>query len=128
MNLKRIDTEAGPLHIVLSSKWRLTSTEHAAAEASLCRIGLVIKGVTPDFSKNGHGDRVDEIMNSYWHHKNFCELAWVAIDSLDLVAINAKLALKNFVQTDDAVGLTSATADEAIAKLKAQREVVQRKK
>ena len=52
----------------------------------------------------------------------FRKAAVVVLDDMDLLAMNTKPADANFVRTDDAVGLTRAKADEAIAKLQAQRD------
>ena len=118
--LQRIEREAGPLRIILSSTWRLDDAPRAAVEQALHTIGLTLAGSTPDLESRAAGDRVDEIE---WVLRYSGEdLPWVVLDDLDLVAMNpGKLSHKNFVRTDDAVGLTTEKADHVITKLRAQR-------
>ena len=117
---------AGPLQIVLSSTWRCKPDTRAAVVESLRTVGLSLAGDTPDFEAQCRGDRVDEIIESLRQQCGcgWDTLPWVVLDDLDLMAMNPKLDGASFVRTDDAVGLTRAKADEAIAKLQAQRDVL----
>ena len=92
-------------------------------EQALHTIGLTLAGSTPDLESRAVGDRVDEIE---WVLRYSGEdLPWVVLDDLDLVAMNpGKLSHKNFVRTDDAVGLTTENSDHAITKLRAQRNAL----
>lgn len=95
---------------------------------TLRSVGLVLSGDTPDFEATFSGDRGDEIVAAL--REQSCGgrdcLPWVALDDMDLVAMNSRLCDASFVRTDDAVGLTRAKADEAVRKLQAQRELLSR--
>ena len=109
---------SSPLRIVLSSTWRCKPDTRAAVVESLRTVGLELSGDTPELEALCRGDRVDEILACLSVERP----PWVVLDDMDLLAMNTKLADANFVRTDDAVGLTRAKADEAIAKLHAQRD------
>ena len=109
---------AAPLRIVLSSTWRCKPDTRAAVVESLRTVGLELSGDTPELEALCRGDRVDEILACLPASER---PPWVVLDDMDLLAMNTKLTDAHFVRTDDAVGLTRAKADEAIAKLQAQR-------
>ena len=111
---------AAPLRIVLSSTWRCKPDTRAAVVESLRTVGLELSGDTPELEALCRGDRVDEILACLPASER---PPWVVLDDMDLLAMNTKLTDAHFVRTDDAVGLTRAKADEAIAKLQAQRNV-----
>ena len=115
--LAEIARAVAPLRIVLSSTWRCKPDTRAAVVESLRTVGLELSGDTPELEARCRGDRVDEILACLSVERP----PWVVLDDMDLLAMNTKLADANFVRTDDAVGLTRAKADEAIAKLQAQR-------
>ena len=78
---------------------------------------MKIIGATSDFSVRGSGDRVDEILS--WLEKNTdSKVNWIAIDDMNLVAMNHKMSPLHFVQTSDEFGLTIEEAQEAVVKLR----------
>ena len=115
--LAEIARAVAPLRIVLSSTWRCKPDTRAAVVESLRTVGLELSGDTPELEALCRGDRVDEILACLSVQRP----PWVVLDDMDLLAMNTKLTDAHFVRTDDAVGLTRAKADEAIAKLQAQR-------
>jgi len=100
--------------VVLSSTWRLEEAKRREVEEALEAQGVRIVGATPDHTV--FGDRVDEIM-AWLQASRALACPWVAIDDMDLVAMNEQLEERHFVRTDDAVGLTSEKAAEAVEKL-----------
>jgi hypothetical protein len=118
-----LDTLARVVHaasacIVLSSTWRLEEHTNRAVQLALACHQLRLIGSTPDLAI--YGDRVDEILSWIRTHPEHRVRAWVALDDMDLTAMNPKLDAAHFVRTDDTVGLTDQKADEAIRKLAAQ--------
>ena len=116
--LAEIARAAAPLRIVLASTWRCKPDTRAAVVESPRTVGLELSGDTPELEALCRGDRVDEILACLPASER---PPWVVLDDMDLMAMNTKLTDAHFVRTDDAVGLTRAKADEAIAKLQAQR-------
>ena len=116
--LAEIARAVAPLRIVLSSTWRCKPDTRAAVVEMLRTVGLELSGDTPELEALCRGDRVDEILACLPTSER---PPWVVLDDMDLLAMNTKLTDAHFVRTDDAVGLTRAKADEAIAKLQAQR-------
>lgn len=105
--------------IVLSSTWRIAEHTRKAAEVSLATRNLSIVGCTPDLEAPCQGDRVDEIIA--WLRGATHVDSWVAIDDMDLLAMNSRLDDAHFVRTSDLVGLTDEKAEEATRKLQKQR-------
>ena len=128
-NLADVARAAGPLQIVLSSTWRCSPDTRAAVVEALRSVGLTLAGDTPELEASCRGDRVDEIISALHRHSTSGRdcLPWVALDDMDLMAMNTKLDSASFVRTDDAVGLTRAKTDEAIAKLQAKRAVLRQR-
>jgi len=105
--------------LVLSSTWRLDPVLAVPLAAVLESVGLRVYSKTPDLEATSSGDRVDEIL--LWLREHRAEsLPWVAIDDLDLLAMNPRLVPRNFVRTRDSVGLTRANAEEAISAIRSQ--------
>jgi predicted phosphodiesterase len=112
--------QAHSCKIVLSSTWRLDAPLLEGLRHSLSEAGLSLHSATPTLEITHTGDRVDEIM--LWLRSNHAEdLPWVAIDDIDLLAMNGKLSARNFVRTRDGTGLTRANAEEIVSKLQLQR-------
>ena len=119
-NLKLAMQQVPNCLIVLSSTWRLDSTLARPLRDVLSSEGLSITDFTPDLEKLHIGDRVDEIILWLREHKSE-GLPWVAVDDMDLLAMNSKLTAEHFVRTYDGTGLTPGNADELRLKLQAQR-------
>ena len=107
--------------IVLSSTWRLDSTLRLPLIETLKSVGLSVHSSTPDLEKLHTGDRVDEIICWLREHDHSASAPWVAIDDLDLLAMNPKMQSAHFVRTLDGTGLTRANAEEVIFKLRQLR-------
>merc|ERR1711920_349842 len=121
-NLKFLTDQAKP-DIIISSTWRLEEINMDRIRRAFEPLGLSVKGATPDLSVSASGDRVDEVfawLDDPSNKEPKVVNAWIAIDDLDLLAMNSKLEHSNFVRTDDKVGFTKANAEEAVAKLSAQ--------
>jgi len=105
--------------IVLSSTWRLHDDKRKDLTTELEKLNIKVLGATPDLEQMGAGDRVDEIQSWLKEAKARGERFehWIAIDDLDLLAMNEKMKPEHFVRTSDATGLTMALAEEAVAKL-----------
>ena len=121
--LKRITEAASSCGIVLSSSWRLQEEETAAVEAALASAGcpgLYDKTPELDNPRGGAVDRAQEILK--WLSQAKLPLrAWVALDDLDLHGWCPELiSEEHFELTDDAVGLSNANVESAIAKLHRQ--------
>ena len=124
-HLRALVAGAGGAGVVLSSTWRLDESLRAAVATALAEHGLSVDGCTPDFETPATGDRVDEIFA--WLRKHRADATpWLALDDIDLVALNGKLPHTHFVRTKDSVGLTASLADECVAKLRAQQQQQQR--
>jgi len=118
-NLKKIADEIPNLIIILSSTWRLTAPQRHAVDRSLAYVNLTISGYTPDKDVDASGDRPDEIFE-YIRENNLQDNPWVAIDDMDMIAMNNNLNTINFCRTDDYEGLTEEKAYEVIEKLRNQ--------
>ena len=118
-NLKEIADAIPNLIIILSSTWRLTETQRKAVDRSLATIDLKISGYTPNMDLDASGDRPDEIFE-YIRVNNLQDNPWVAIDDMDMIAMNNNLNTINFCRTDDYDGLTIDKAYEVIEKLRTQ--------
>lgn len=114
-NLKHV-VESTNAELVMSSTWRLELHTRRAAESAVASRGLAFVGSTPDMSHSCSGDRVDEILA--WLSGQ--SVAWVALDDMDLCAMNSRMTAQHFVHTDDKVGFGVDQAQEAIEKLQAQ--------
>lgn len=111
----------GECRVVLSSTWRLQQSSLKRVSDALASVGLAIYSCTPDLEASCRGDRVDECL--LWLRDNANdEVCWVAIDDLDLLAMNGKLKAGHFVRTADATGLSMNEVDEAVAKLRTQHK------
>ena len=71
------------------------------------------------------GDRADEILDYVRQTEAGLDgavvrVAFVAVDDMDLTAMNPKLTPGHFVRTSDAVGLDDEKVAEAIEKLRGQ--------
>ena len=118
-NLKKIADEIPNLIIILSSAWRLTATHRHAVDRSLSSVNLKISGYTPNKDVDASGDRPDEIFE-YIRENNLQDNPWVAIDDMDMIAMNNNLKTINFCRTDYYEGLTQEKAYEVIEKLRHQ--------
>ena len=119
-NLKRAVDDTGA-RIVLSSTWRIQEADFDAASHALAAAGMTICGVTSNLDFTFKGDRVDECLD--WLRRNcpvISAAAWVAIDDMDLLAMNAANDEDHFVRTSDKVGLTEQKAQEVIDKIRRQ--------
>ena len=103
--------------VVLSSTWRLEAVKLAEITKILNSRQIVVHGTTSDFS-DGRGDRVDEIL-AWLQECPDKNVAWIAIDDINLMAMNDRLGENHFVRTCDTEGLTQENCDEALHKLSA---------
>lgn len=110
-------------YIVVSSNWRMSpleeitkalSCEGAITDAEVKEITDKIYSRTPDLISSGNGTRTDEITS--WIQSAIDDgheiESWLSIDDLSL-----DLPSSNFIQTDDAIGLTDTHVSEAVDKL-----------
>ena len=110
--------------LVLSSTWRLSTSERDEVEASLSGAGLQpLFGDTPitTHPTGGAADRAAEIRQWLAESAPVSVVAWLALDDLDLHGWCPELVPEqHFELVDDAVGLSDANVDSAIAKLQQQ--------
>ena len=66
---------------------------------------------------------VDEI-HTWLRENRATELPWVAIDDLDLLAMNPRMQRKHFVRTRDGTGLTRQLVEDALLTLQVQRSQI----
>ena len=121
-NLCHVINSSCKATIVLSSTWRLDRQLSEALQKVLATVGLCFVSSTADLTYTG--DRVDEILLWLREHPargSGAARAWVALDDLDLLGMNAKLTPEHFVRTRDGIGLTRQDAERAIAQLRSQR-------
>ena len=107
---------AAPLRIAFVDVAVQPDTRTAVVE-SLRTVGLA----PPATRRSSKRCAVATASTRFWRASSR-KAAVVLLDDMDLLAMNMKLTDAIFVRTDDAVGLTRAKADEAIAKLHAQRD------
>ena len=119
--------------VIVSSTWRLVPGKREELRRALAARGVALSGATPDLENRCLGDRVDEIAawlrekaagdgcgDGCGNRSGSKTIVWVAIDDLDLAAMNPSLAEEHFVRTSGARGLTHELADEVVRKLRAQ--------
>ena len=111
--------------IVLSSTWRNTRSEREYVEAALASGGIgPLFGDTPvtKHPVGGAADRAAEIVQWMSESAPASVVAWLALDDLNLHGWCPELIDQHhFELVNDAVGLSDANVDSAIAKLCQQR-------
>ena len=111
--------------LVLSSTWRLSTSERCEVAAALSAGGIEpLFGDTPvtEDPVGGAADRAAEIRRWLAESAPATLVAWLALDDLDLHGWCPELVDDlHFQLVDDAVGLSEANVDSAIAKLRQQQ-------